>query len=87
MSKGPRKKKNAAEPKPAPPPPPPKPEPPLKQTDIIIPRCTYHIHGCRVPGGCEGCGFDKREAERRKQLPLTIGTDGLARKIVGGKQP
>lgn len=87
MSRGPWKKKKATEPTPAPPPPPPKPEPPLKQTDIIIPRCTYHINGCRVPGGCENCGFDKREAERRKQLPLTIGPDGLARKIVGRKQP
>lgn len=83
MSRGPWKKKKATEPTPAPPPPPPKPEPPKLPTAIIIPNCTYHINGCASPGGCESCGFDKREAERRKQIPLTIGSGGLARKIVG----
>ena len=84
MSRGPRKKNTAAEPTPAPAPPP---EPPKLPTAIIIPNCTYHINGCASPGGCESCGFDKREAERRKQIPLDIGSDGLARKIVGRKQP
>lgn len=84
MSRGPWKKNTAAEPASAPAPPP---EPPKLPTAIIIPNCTYHINGCASPGGCESCGFDKREIERRKQIPLTIGSDGLARKIVGRKQP
>ncbi len=84
MSRGPWKKKAAAEPKPAPAPLP-KPEPPKLPTAIIIPNCTYHINGCASPGGCESCGFDKREAERRKLLPLTIGPDGLARKVIRRK--
>ena len=63
---------------------PPKPEP-SKPVDMTIPHCTLAAHGCRVPGGCDTCGFEKSEVERRKQLPLTIGTDGLARKIVGRK--
>lgn len=84
MSRGPWKKNTATEPTPAPAPPS---EPPKLPTAIIIPNCTYHINGCASPGGCESCGFDKREVERRKQIPLTIGSGGLARKIVGRKQP
>ena len=47
-----------------------------------FPHCTYSEFGCREPNGCKSCGFDEKELERRKALPLTIGPDGLARKII-----
>ena len=41
--------------------------------------------GCYWPSGCSSCGFDKNEAERRKQLPLVLCKDGLRRKIISTK--
>lgn len=32
--------------------------------------------------GCEYCGFNAEEAERRKKLPLVLCPDGLRRKII-----
>lgn len=34
---------------------------------------------------CENCGFNPQEAERRKNIPLTLCKDGLRRKIIGVK--
>ena len=34
-------------------------------------------------GECLTCGFYRVEAERRKRIPLTMGPDGLKRKVVG----
>ena len=34
---------------------------------------------------CERCGFDYKEDERRKQLPLVMCKDGLQRKIIPAK--
>lgn len=31
---------------------------------------------------CARCGFDEREAERRKGIPLELRVDGLRRKII-----
>lgn len=41
--------------------------------------------GCYWPGKCSTCGFDRKEAERRKALPLVPDRNGILRKIV--KQP
>ena len=39
--------------------------------------------GCgRIATSCATCGFDRREARRRKELPLEEGPDGLMRKVV-----
>lgn len=38
--------------------------------------------GCKGPHECKGCGFDRKEAERRKRLPLYLCTDGLARMFI-----
>ena len=45
--------------------------------------CLYHPNGCRVPWDCPHCGFDKKEAERRKHIPLTPNYLGLLRKNIG----
>ena len=37
---------------------------------------------CTMGGDCERCGFDRKEDERRKKLPLTLCEDGLMRKII-----
>ena len=47
------------------------------------PNCTYSTTGCRFPGNCEKCGFDKNEKKRRAQIPLTEGGDGKRRKYLG----
>jgi hypothetical protein len=40
-------------------------------------------HGCaRMLKDCAGCGFDLREAERRKLLPFEQGPDGLWRRVI-----
>ena len=31
---------------------------------------------------CDTCGFNAAEAERRKQIPLVLGEDGLLRKYI-----
>lgn len=31
---------------------------------------------------CEMCGFNYKEDDRRKKIPLTMGRDGLQRKII-----
>lgn len=46
------------------------------------PNCLYNSAGCQFPDDCKRCGFDKAEAERRSQIPLTKGPDGLWRKEV-----
>ena len=47
------------------------------------PYCLYHPNGCLLPSGaCETCGFDAREAARRKELPLVLCEDGKYRKII-----
>lgn len=43
--------------------------------------------GCAWPTGCSKCGFDRKEAERRKRLPLILCEDRLYRKIIGKKYP
>ena len=37
--------------------------------------------------GCSRCGFFEEEAERRKQIPLTLCEDGLRRKLIPPKTP
>lgn len=32
---------------------------------------------------CETCGFNPKEEERRKAIPLTLCEDGLRRKLIG----
>lgn len=34
---------------------------------------------------CERCGFDEEEAKRRADIPLTMGKDGLQRKLIPKK--
>lgn len=46
----------------------------------IIGRC---MHG--EGPWCNRCGFNQYEDERRKQLPLIEGEDGISRKYVGIK--
>ena len=43
------------------------------------------LHGCDAEiQNCERCGWNKKEAARRKRLPLVRCADGLRRKLVGG---
>ena len=44
------------------------------------PNCS--IGGCKGPHTCERCGFDHREAARRRRLPFFLFSDGLIRMIV-----
>lgn len=44
------------------------------------------LGGCDTIGKCSRCGFDRAENERRKSLPLVIGSDGLRRKIIPAKE-
>ncbi len=37
---------------------------------------------CPDPRHCFGCGFTRSENERRKQIPFSIGKDGLRRKLI-----
>lgn len=48
----------------------------------IYHNCTYSISGCAFPAMCYLCGFERREIERRKEIPLTMCGDGKARKII-----
>lgn len=43
-----------------------------------------NMAGCSAGEGpwCARCGFNKREDERRKKLPLVEGTDGICRKLI-----
>lgn len=45
--------------------------------------CIYG--GCSSGGGpwCNRCGFNRYEDERRRNLPLVKGEDGISRKYVG----
>lgn len=38
--------------------------------------------GCAEPRNCENCGFDRKEAARRKRLPFSIMPGGIRRKVV-----
>ena len=38
--------------------------------------------GCAEPRNCENCGFDRKEAARRRRLPFSIMPDGIRRKFV-----
>lgn len=49
------------------------------------PNCS--IGGCKGPFTCETCGFDHREAARRRRLPFFLFSDGLIRMIVPGSSP
>jgi len=49
------------------------------------PNCS--IGGCKGPFTCETCGFDHREAARRRHLPFFLFSDGLVRMIVPGSSP
>ena len=54
-------------------------------TDYNIVRdCTQH--GCASHSyfreDCRTCGFFKKEAQRRKELPLVEDEDGISRKII-----
>ena len=42
--------------------------------------------GCAQPKDCSKCGFNKREAARRRRLPLEQGPNGLWRKVIRRKQ-
>ena len=43
------------------------------------------LRGCDAePKDCARCGWNKKEAARRRRLPLTRCKDGLQRKLVGG---
>ena len=50
---------------------------------VTMPNCLKG--GCYWPGKCATCGFDRKEAERRKAMPLVPDRNGILRKIV--KQP
>ncbi len=49
-----------------------------KQKDCLLRGCDAVIRNCAR------CGWNKREAARRKRLPLVRCADGLRRKLVGG---
>lgn len=42
--------------------------------------------GCSKPKNCSRCGFNRKEAARRKRLPLMPGEDGLLRKVIPRKK-
>ncbi len=46
------------------------------------PNCLYSQSGCSGPCECLYCGFDRKEAERRRSLPMIRSKDGTRRKIV-----
>lgn len=56
--------------------------------DEVVYRCV--MGGCYLGKDnkprCQHCGFEEKEAERRKALPLVKDKDGLRRKHVGIKQ-
>lgn len=47
--------------------------------------CTNCI--CTLKRGCDRCGFNKPEADRRREIPLTLCKDGLMRKLIPVKPP
>lgn len=49
-----------------------------RQAVCLLRGCDAEIRDCGT------CGWNKREAERRRSLPLTRCVDGLRRKLVGG---
>lgn len=49
----------------------------MKETE----NCT--MHGCDYMRGCDGCGFNKTEAARRKALPWSVNEYGLRFKYIG----
>ena len=54
---------------------------------MTFPNCLMNpVIGCRWPGGCGRCGFDAREAARRRLLPLEEDENGLFRKIINRKE-
>lgn len=44
--------------------------------------CTLPGH-CDFPKGCESCGWNKNEAERRERLPLWKNNKGLWQRRIG----
>ncbi len=50
-----------------------------KQKDCLLRGCDAVIRNCAR------CGWNKREAARRKHLPLVRCADGLRRKLTGGR--
>ena len=52
------------------------------KTVKVYPNCLYSVAGCRGPIECLHCGFDQKEAERRKTIPLTRSKDGTRRKVI-----
>ena len=49
-----------------------------------IEHCIHGGAACNSPESCNTkCGFNFKENERRKKLPLVKGEDGLWRKYVG----
>lgn len=54
--------------------------------ETISPKDFCIQYGCRNGAGpwCCQCGFNRQEDERRRQLPLVKGADGILRKHVGG---
>ena len=53
--------------------------------DKPVPGCLKG--SCTVNRECARCGFNEKEDARRKQIPLTLGKDGLRRKIIPRKHP
>ncbi len=54
--------------------------------ETISPKDFCILHGCHTGAGpwCNRCGFNRQEDERRRQLPLVMGDDGILRKYVEG---
>ena len=42
--------------------------------------CTMGV--CCNREGCRTCGFNKDEIERRREIPLTVNSKGLRRKLL-----
>ncbi|MBR2896814.1 MAG: hypothetical protein IKC04_02865 [Oscillospiraceae bacterium] len=51
-----------------------------KQAGCLLRGCDAEIRACGT------CGWNKQEAVRRRNLPLTRGADGLRRMLVGGER-
>lgn len=46
-------------------------------------QCTMRMENCTSKyKHCEGCGFERKEAQRRKSLPLEQNKDGLWRFVI-----
>lgn len=58
----------------------------LTQEALAQARKICTMGGCVDFGAeCLRCGFERREAEYRKTLPMILGKDGLRRKYTGKK--